>query len=139
MRGLKEITYIKSGPRGPALWHSGWVCVLCFSGLGSAGLDPGHRPTHHSSSQAVVASHMEELEGLTTRIYNYILELWGEKNIKSGPIINMQQTLSIVIMFHLTTISRQIFEDLWAMIKKTRSLPLRNLLISNGVGMRFLK
>ena len=38
---------------------------------------------HHSSvsSCAAVASHIEELEGLTTITYNYVLRLWGgEKN-----------------------------------------------------------
>ena len=29
------------------------------------------------SSHAVVAAHIEELEGSTTRIYNYVLGLWG--------------------------------------------------------------
>ena len=35
----------------------------------------------HTTCQAVVwqASHIEELEVLTTRIYNYVLGLWGEK------------------------------------------------------------
>ena len=36
-------------------------------------------PTHCSSSQAVAASHIEELEGLKTVIYNYVVGLWGEK------------------------------------------------------------
>ena len=37
---------------------------------------------HHSSvsSHAVVAAHIEEPEGLTTRIYYYVLGLWGGKN-----------------------------------------------------------
>ena len=37
-------------------------------------------PHHLSVSfHAVAVAHMEELEGLTTRIYNHALELWGEK------------------------------------------------------------
>ena len=38
---------------------------------------------HHSSvgSHAVVVAHIEELEGLTIRIYNYVLGLWGEKKV----------------------------------------------------------
>ena len=55
--------------------------------------DPGCRPTHHSSSHAVVASHTEELEGLAIRIYNYVLGLWGGEirgrlvtDVSSGPI-----------------------------------------------------
>ena len=55
------------------------VHMLCFGGLGFTGLDPGRRPIQHSSSHAVAASHMEEIEGLTTRIYSYVLGLWGEK------------------------------------------------------------
>ena len=35
---------------------------------------------HYSSGHAVEGSHTEELEGLTARIYNYVLGLWGEKN-----------------------------------------------------------
>ena len=35
--------------------------------------------THHSSGHAEAASHMEELEGPTARIYNYVLGLWGGK------------------------------------------------------------
>ena len=36
---------------------------------------------HHSSvsSHAVAAVHTEELAGLTTRIYNYVLGIWGGK------------------------------------------------------------
>ena len=48
---------------------------------------------HHSSSQAVAAFHVEELEGPTIRIYNCVLGLWGEKSggrlatdVSSGPI-----------------------------------------------------
>ena len=50
-----------------------------ISGLGFAGSDPGCGPTRCSSSHTVVASHREELEWPTTRIYNHILGLWGEK------------------------------------------------------------
>ena len=40
--------------------------------------------THHPSvsSRAVSAAHTEELEGLTTRIYNHALGLWGGKKNK---------------------------------------------------------
>ena len=47
--------------------------------MGFAGSDPGRRPTYCSSGHAEVASHMAEQEGLTTRIYNYALGLWGGK------------------------------------------------------------
>ena len=67
--------------------------MLLFSGPGFPGLDPGRGPTHCSSSHAVVASHIEKLEGPTTRIYNYVLGLWEEKkkrkidnDVSSGPV-----------------------------------------------------
>ena len=56
--------------------------TLHFGILSFAGLASGHRPTHHSSSHAVVASHVEELEEPTTRKYNYALGLWGGKKTK---------------------------------------------------------
>ena len=39
-------------------------------------------------------SHIEELEGLTTRIYNYVLGLWGEKNKQEDwqPMLAMGQS-----------------------------------------------
>ena len=56
-------------------------------------MHPEGGPTHHSSSHAVAASHIEELEGLTTRVYNYALVLWAGKkrgrlatDVSSGPI-----------------------------------------------------
>ena len=36
-------------------------------------MDPGHRPTHGSSSHAVVASHIEESDRLPARIDYYVL------------------------------------------------------------------
>ena len=39
---------------------------------------PGMEPHHSSvSCHAVATAHKEELEGLTTKIYNYVLGLWG--------------------------------------------------------------
>ena len=55
------------------------VRTLCFGSPEFTGSDPGHGPTHCSSSHAVVASYIEKLEGPTTRIYNYVLGLWGGK------------------------------------------------------------
>ena len=56
--------------------------MVHFGDLGFASSDSGHGPTHCSAGHAVAASHIEELEGLTTRIYNYVLWLWGEKERK---------------------------------------------------------
>ena len=46
-------TWAIKGLRGLAQWRGGWVGALHFSGPGFVGLDPGHRPTHHLSSDAV--------------------------------------------------------------------------------------
>ena len=60
-------------------WPSGIVVRFRCSALVARirQSDPGCGPMHHSSSHAVVASHIEELEGLTTRRYNYVLGLQG--------------------------------------------------------------
>ena len=42
-------------------------------------LQPRLRTTPLFSSHALVVAHIEGLEGLMTRIYNYVLGLWGEK------------------------------------------------------------
>ena len=57
--------------------------VLCFCGLG---LVPALEPHYASvSSHVVAADNTEELEGPTTRIYNYELGLWrGKKERKTG-------------------------------------------------------
>ena len=47
------------------------------------GLLPGHRTTPPvCRCHAVVAVHVEEIEGLTARIYNHLLGLWGGKHKK---------------------------------------------------------
>ena len=46
---------------------------------------PGTEPHPLSvSSHMVVVAHIEKLEGPTTRIYNYVLGLWGEGKEKRG-------------------------------------------------------
>ena len=60
----------------PALWPTGEVHTLYFCGPGFAGLDPGRRPTHRSSSHAVVASHIEEYDDLRL---GYTAMYWGFK------------------------------------------------------------
>ena len=51
---------------------------------GFAGSDPGHgHGTAHSSGHDGAASHMPQLEGLTTKkVYNYVLGVFGEKKEK---------------------------------------------------------
>ena len=48
-------------------------------------LDPGYGPMHRLSSHAEAVSYMEELEGPTTRRYNYVLGLWAEGKKKERP------------------------------------------------------
>ena len=65
-----------------------------FGGLGFAGSDCGHRPIHCFSGHTVAASHIEELEWLTTTIYNCVPGLFREKKnrgilatgVSSGPL-----------------------------------------------------
>ena len=55
-----------------------------------AGSDPGHGSTHCSSSHAVVASYIEEVEGLTARIHIYVTELWrGKKRGRLGTDVSL--------------------------------------------------
>ena len=52
--------------------------------------DPGHGLTHLSSGHAGAASHIKELKGYTTKIYNYVLGLWGgKKKRKIGSRANL--------------------------------------------------
>ena len=44
--------------------------MLYFGGLGFASSDPELGPIHRSSGHAEAVSHIAELEGPTTRIYN---------------------------------------------------------------------
>ena len=53
---------------------------------------PGTESCHSSvTSLAVVADHIGEIEGLTIRIYNYILGLWGGEKKREE---DWQQTLA---------------------------------------------
>ena len=67
-------------------------------------------PSHCSSGHAVVASHIGELECLTTRIYNYVLGLWGggkkkrlATDVSSGPIFLTPQKMFLwwIVAFHI--------------------------------------
>ena len=60
------------------------VLVVTFScstavAQGFAGFGSWARTWHHSSNHAEAASYMPQLEGHTTRIYNYVLGGFGEK------------------------------------------------------------
>ena len=64
-----------------------------------AGLDPG-QTWHCLSGHIEAASHVPQLEGPTTKIYNYILGRWGEK--QGGKKKDWQQLLAQVPIFKKT-------------------------------------
>ena len=70
--------YLGAGP-----WPSGWVRVLCFSGLRLRGFGFWAQIWHCSSGHAGVVSHMPQLEGPTTKMYNHVLGSFGKKKEKS--------------------------------------------------------
>ena len=76
---------------GPALWPSGYLCVLCFSSPGFRQFRSWAQTQQHSSSHAEAASHIAELEEPTTRIYNYVLGGFGEKKKKKSKTGNRCQ------------------------------------------------
>ena len=69
--------------------------MLHFGGPRFPQLGSWAQTSHLSSSHAEVVSHIAQLEGPTTRIYNYVLEGFGEEGRKgrlatddsSGPVL----------------------------------------------------
>ena len=69
--------------------------LLHFGSPGFAGLDPGRRSMHRSSSHTVAAAYIEELERPTTRIYSLCSGASGREkkrgrlatNVSSGPTL----------------------------------------------------
>ena len=61
-----------------------FVCSAAAA-QGFAGLDPGRgQGWHHSSGHVEAASHMPQLEGPATKIYNYVPGgIWGDKAEKT--------------------------------------------------------
>ena len=107
---------------GPAPWPSGQVCMFRFGGPGFHLFGSWMQTWHRSWSHAEVASHIAELEGSTTRIYNYVLEwLWGEEEQKiphlfiSDELLVLPRNLSICPLLFVSSISianvQQIFES----------------------------
>ena len=74
---------LKKKGEGLALWQSGQVCTLCFGSPGFHQFGSWVQTCHHSSSHAEAVSHIAELDGFTTRIYNYLLGGCGEKKKKN--------------------------------------------------------
>lgn len=56
--------------------------MLRFSSLGFCQFGPWARTRHHSSGHVEVASHIASPEGVTTKIYNYVLRGFREKKKK---------------------------------------------------------
>ena len=70
----EEVKNVWGWPHGQVVKFTCSASVAqCF-----AGSDPGHR----SSGHAEVASHMPQLGGTTTKIYNYVLGEFGKKKQK---------------------------------------------------------
>ena len=86
---------------GWALWPSGYVCVLCFGGLGFLWFGSWEQIWHLSSGHAEVASYIAQPEGPTTRIYNYILGGFAgkKKKKKNEKEEDWQQLLAQVPIF----------------------------------------
>lgn len=59
----------------------GLVVKVRHSPIRGPGFSSPVAEPHHPSvnSYTVAAAHREKLEGLTTKIYNYLLGLWGEE------------------------------------------------------------
>ena len=57
----------------------GRVVKFVHSAAVAQGSDPGPQTWHHSSGHVEAASHIPQLEGPATKIYNYVLEEegWG--------------------------------------------------------------
>ena len=59
-----------------------WLSCMFFSGLGYGRFGSWAQTWYLSSSHAEAASHILQLEGPTTKIYNYVLGSFGEKKEK---------------------------------------------------------
>ena len=78
---MKNILKYTKG-QGLAPWPSGWVHALCFGSPGFRQFGSWAQTWHCSSGHAEATSHIAQPEGLTTRIYNYVLGGFGEKKGK---------------------------------------------------------
>ena len=67
--------------RGPAPWSS-WCAPLWRPRVSQ--VRSWVQTGHHSPGHTDVASHMTQLEGPTTKIYNYVLRGFGEKKQKKN-------------------------------------------------------
>ena len=77
-------------------WPSCYGCVLSFGGLRFGWVGSWAWSGHCSSSHAEAVSHVAQLEGPTTRIYNYVLRGFVENKKKRK---DWQQMLAQVPVF----------------------------------------
>ena len=73
---------LKNMLQGLAPWSSGCIHMLCFSCPGFAGLDPGYRRMHCSSSDAVAASTWKNYNDLQRGYTTMYLEFEEQKKKK---------------------------------------------------------
>ena len=90
---LEPEDIFKNRMRGPARWRGSEVHMLCFGSLGSAGSDPGHGPTHQSSSRAVMAPHIQNRGRLAQMLAQGQSSSQKERtrspSLWEGPILSM--------------------------------------------------
>ena len=73
------LPWFKNTGEEPVPWPSSSVRMLHFSSTGLHWFGYQARTRHHSSGHVEAVSHMTQLEGPTTKIYNYVLGGFGEK------------------------------------------------------------
>ena len=118
--GLKQVCSLDSEEFG---WSGSWCFVYRRSNLGASpdGLVGKVRCSHHFSRpgslpitephsgsvscHALVVAYIEEVEGLTTRIYNPALGLWGEKKEKSDLVYKLRLKV-LALAYNSGTISK---------------------------------
>ena len=81
VRSLWFIKFLFKDPGHGASPVAEWsICVLLFGGPGFHHFGSWVRTWHCSSGHAEVPSHIAQPEALTTRIHNYVLGAFWEKN-----------------------------------------------------------
>ena len=92
---------------GPAPWPSGQVRMLHFGSPGFQWFRPWAWTWHHSSGHAEAASHIAQPEALTTRIYNHILQGFGEK------IGKKTQQILFALLIQEAFLKKRYISNLW--------------------------
>ena len=96
------------------------MCAPLQQPRGFASFAPGRQHGKHSSCHAEAASHIAEPEAPTTRIYNYVLGGFGEKekkgrlatDVSSGPSLKKEKYRNYIgssIIRHNTPSFKKVF------------------------------